>query len=156
LSAPEKTDEKPLRSTSAELDFVYCIAEKKPAESGFCFGSFFRLFFASTVGPMSHGKEHPLGVVEALVSVRDQCPHAAVRQHASRALQAVQAGGPAELRRQAFLVFSTIAGWRGPRAQAVKRALRGFLDETGHSASDAAPAAPSDAAPKEREWSRSE
>ncbi len=105
---------------------------------------------------MSHGNERPLGVVEALPSVRDQCPHAAVREHASRALEAVRDGGAAELRQQAFLVLSTIAGWRGERAEAVKRALRGFLDENAPPASEAAPEAPSAGAPKEREWSRSE
>ena len=118
---------------------------------------------------MTERSERALGVVEALVAVRDQCPHAAVRDHAARALEAVQGGGPAELREQAFLVLSTIAGWRGERAQAVKRALRGFLDETARATSDtrtppstASPAPPgggerpSDAAPKEREWSRSE
>jgi hypothetical protein len=73
--------------------------------------------------------ERPLGVIEALTSVRDQCPHAAVREHAERALDAIRVGGSEALRDQVFLVLSTIGGWRGDKAFAVKRALRGFLDE---------------------------
>ena len=106
---------------------------------------------------MSERYERPLGVVEALVSVRDRCPHAAVREHAARALAIVQRGGAAELREQAFLVLSTIGGWRGDRADAVRRALRDFLDETGSAATQPAADGPAGAAtPKEREWSRSE
>lgn len=71
---------------------------------------------------------HPLGVIEALTAVRDQCPHAQVRQHATDALEAVRREGGAVLAQQAFLVLSTIGGWRGERALEVKRALRAFLD----------------------------
>ncbi len=71
--------------------------------------------------------ERPLGVIEALTSVRDQCPNAAVRDHAAAALEAIKAGGSGVLREQAFLVFSTISGWRGERADAVRRALQQFL-----------------------------
>jgi hypothetical protein len=74
--------------------------------------------------------ERPLGVIEALTSVQNQCPHAGVREHAARALEAIKAGGPDVLRQQASLVLSTLAGWRGARADAVKRALIQFLDET--------------------------
>jgi hypothetical protein len=70
-----------------------------------------------------------LGVIEALVAVRDQCPNAAVRDHAAGALEAVKSGGSEALHQQAFLVLSTIAGWRGARALQVKRSLRAFLDE---------------------------
>ena len=72
--------------------------------------------------------ERPLGVIEALTAVRDQCPHAAVRDHAARALETIGQDGAPELRQQAFLVLSTIAGWRGERALAVKRALRAFVE----------------------------
>jgi hypothetical protein len=73
--------------------------------------------------------ERPLGVIEALIAVRDQCPHAGVRDNAAAALEAIKAGGAGVLREQAFLVFSTIAGWRGERADAVRRALQRFLAE---------------------------
>jgi len=76
------------------------------------------------------GSEQPrtLGVVEAIVAVRDQCPHAHVRQHASQALEAVQRGGADALREQAFLVLATLAGWRGERADQIKRSLEHFLE----------------------------
>ena len=80
--------------------------------------------------PLTAPPERPLGVIEALTSVQTQCPHAAVREHAARALEAIKAGGPDVLRRQASLVLSTLAGWRGARADAVKRSLIQFLDET--------------------------
>ena len=71
--------------------------------------------------------DRPLGVVEAIVAVRDQCPHAQVREHATQALEAIKAGGADVLREQAFLVFSTLAGWRGGRAMQVRRSLQQFL-----------------------------
>ena len=74
--------------------------------------------------------ERSLGVIEALVAVRDQCPHGAVRQHAAAALEKVSQGGSEALRHQAFLVLSTIGGWRGTRAEAVQRTLRSFLAST--------------------------
>lgn len=75
------------------------------------------------------GSDEPrtLGVVEAIVAVRDQCPHAHVRRHARQALEAVQAGGADALGQQAFLVLATLAGWRGERADQVKRSLESFL-----------------------------
>ncbi|MDH3685219.1 MAG: hypothetical protein OEP95_03290 [Myxococcales bacterium] len=78
---------------------------------------------------MTHAPERPLGVIEALASVRDQCPHAAVREHAQGALEAIRQGGSEALQEQVFLVLSTIGGWRGEKAFAVKRALRDFLDQ---------------------------
>ncbi len=78
---------------------------------------------------MAETGSRPLGVIEALTAVRDQCPHAAVREHAAAALERIKGGGPEALRQQAFLVLSTISGWRGERAQQVKRALRGFLGD---------------------------
>ena len=78
---------------------------------------------------MTHSSDRPLGVIEALTSVRDQCPHAAVREHAQGALEAIRQGGSETLQEQVFLVLSTIGGWRGDKAFAVKRALRAFLDQ---------------------------
>jgi len=74
--------------------------------------------------------ERPLGVIEAILAVRDQCPRAAAREHAAAALEAVQSGGADVLREQAGLVLATIAGWRGDRALAVHRALHAFLAQT--------------------------
>ena len=74
--------------------------------------------------------ERTLGVIEALTSVRNQCPHAAVREHAARALDSVKAGGPEVLQEQASLVLSTLAGWRGERADAVRRSLHEFVNQT--------------------------
>jgi hypothetical protein len=79
-------------------------------------------------GPVERDYARTLGVIEALTAVRDQCPHAAVRDHAAAALEAVARGGADSLREQASLVLSTLAGWRGERADQVKRSLRGFLE----------------------------
>lgn len=68
-----------------------------------------------------------LGVVEAILAVQNQCPHAHVREHARQALEAVQQGGAEALRQQAFLVLATLAGWRGARADQVKRSLEHFV-----------------------------
>ena len=123
-----------MRSQFVVLNSVYCIADQQPAQSGFSFTGDIRLFFAyppsAGATALSAPNDRPLGVVEALVAVRDQCPHAAVRDHAASALDAIEERGSAELRQQVFLVLSTIAGWRGERAAAVKQALRAFLDQT--------------------------
>lgn len=74
--------------------------------------------------------ERPLGVIEAILAVRDQCPRAAARDVAAAALEAVKRGGADVLREQAGLVLATIAGWRGDRALAVHRALHGFLSQS--------------------------
>lgn len=74
--------------------------------------------------------ERPLGVIEAILAVREQCPRAAAREHAAAALELVKAGGADVLREQAGLVLATIAGWRGERALAVHRALQAFLAQT--------------------------
>ena len=74
--------------------------------------------------------ERPLGVIEAILAVRDQCPRAAARNYAGQALEAVAKGGAGALREQVGLVLATIAGWRGDRALAVQRALQGFLAQT--------------------------
>lgn len=83
-------------------------------------------------GPGDTARE--LGVIEAISLVRERCPHGAVREHAAAALEKVKAGGADALREQAFLVLSTLAGWRGARAEQVKRSLRAFLERTGGNA----------------------
>jgi len=74
--------------------------------------------------------ERPLGVIEAILAVRDQCPRAVAREHAAAALERVKGGGAEVLREQAGLVLATIAGWRGDRALAVQQALQAFLLQT--------------------------
>jgi hypothetical protein len=74
--------------------------------------------------------ERPLGVIEAIMAVRDQCPRSAARDYAAHALEAIAKGGAEALREQVGLVLATIAGWRGDRALAVHRALQGFLTQT--------------------------
>lgn len=68
-----------------------------------------------------------LGVVEAITAVQNQCPHGAVRNHAQNALAAIQQSGAAAMREQAYLVFATIRGWRGERADQVRKSLQHFL-----------------------------
>ncbi len=76
--------------------------------------------------------ERKLGVVEAIVAVRDQCPSGAVRTCAERALDEIKLGRPGVLREQAFNVLSAIQGWRSDRAKQVHASLRAFLAEGGH------------------------
>ena len=77
---------------------------------------------------LTEPEDRTLGVIEAIHAVRDQCPHAAVRENARAALETIQAGGAEELGKQAFFVLSTLAGWRGERADEVKHALQTFID----------------------------
>ncbi len=79
---------------------------------------------------MAPEQERLLGVTEAIVAVRDQCPSGAVRQVALGALETVKRDGADALPGQAFLVFSATRGWTGERAALVKRSLRAFLDGT--------------------------
>ena len=70
-----------------------------------------------------------LGVVEAMVAARDQCPNAAVRAVAEQALAAIEPGNSGSLREQAFLLLSAMQGWRGDRASQVHDALKALLRE---------------------------
>ncbi len=69
-----------------------------------------------------------LGVTEAFVAVRDQCPSGAVRSVATRALEAAKTREPGVLQQQAYFVLTAIQGWRGERSRQVHRSLRAFLD----------------------------
>ena len=80
---------------------------------------------------MSKEYDRILGVVEALTSARDQCPNGAARACAERALDAIKAGGSEVLREQAWFVCSALLGWRGERAEQVRRSLNAFLAESG-------------------------
>ncbi len=80
--------------------------------------------------------ERRLGIVEAFVSVRDQCPNGSVQAVARSALEAVKTGGASTLREQAFFVLTAVRGWQGERAQAVKDALEAFLADPPQSDAD--------------------
>jgi hypothetical protein len=69
-----------------------------------------------------------LGVVEAIVAVRDQCPNAAARAVAARALETIRSRRPGVLAEQAYLVFASTRGWRGARAEEVRASLKAFLE----------------------------
>lgn len=71
-----------------------------------------------------------LGVIEAFMAVRDQCPMGAVRSVAMQALEAVRSGEPGVLREQSYFVLTAIQGWRGERSRQVHRSLQSFLDRT--------------------------
>jgi hypothetical protein len=69
-----------------------------------------------------------LGVIEAFIVVRDQCPMGSVRRVAMQALDAVRDEGTGALRNQSYFVLTAIQGWRGDRSQQVHRSLMAFLD----------------------------
>jgi hypothetical protein len=72
--------------------------------------------------------DRKLGVVEAIIAVRDQCPSGAVRRVAERALDDIKTKREGALREQAFNVLSAIKGWRSNRATEVHVALKSFLE----------------------------
>jgi len=72
-------------------------------------------------------RNRTLGVVEAIVAARDQCPSGRVRVVAESALEAIRTRRPGVLREQAYLVSTAISGWRGERAVQVQESLRTFL-----------------------------
>jgi hypothetical protein len=76
---------------------------------------------------MDHS-DRKLGVVEAIIAVRDQCPSGAVRRVAERALDDIKTKREGALREQAFNVLSAIKGWRSNRATEVHVALKSFLE----------------------------
>jgi len=83
---------------------------------------------------MSHedaDRTRTLGVVEAIVAARDQCPSGRVRIVTESALDAIRTRRPGVLREQAYFVLTAIRGWRGERAQQVQESLRAFLADDG-------------------------
>jgi len=78
---------------------------------------------------MVEDRPRSLGVVEALVATRDQCPNGAVRRCAEQALEAIKTRRPGILREQAFFVLTMMRGWRGDRATQVRDSLEAFLAE---------------------------
>ncbi len=77
---------------------------------------------------MADDYERNLGVIEAFMAVRDQCPSGAVRSMAVQALEAAKTGEPGVLQQHAYFVLGAIQGWRGERSSQVHRSLRAFLD----------------------------
>ena len=74
--------------------------------------------------------DRTLGVIEAIMAARDQCPSGAVRNCAERALEAIKTGGSGSLREQAWFVCSALLGWRGERAEQVRRSLNAYLEQS--------------------------
>jgi hypothetical protein len=79
---------------------------------------------------MEKDYERTLGVVEAITAARDQCPSGAARACAERGLAAIKAGGSAVIREQAWFVCNALLGWRGERAEQVRRSLNAFLEQS--------------------------
>ena len=79
---------------------------------------------------MAKDYERTLGVVEAIMSAKDQCPSGAARTCAERALEAIRSGGAEVLREQAWFVCNALLGWRGDRAEQVRRSLNEFLEQS--------------------------
>ncbi len=77
---------------------------------------------------MPDDRERRLGIVEAIVAARDQCPSAAVRAMAEQALEATKNPRSGTLREQAYLLMSAMQGWRGTRASQVHEALKSFVE----------------------------
>ena len=77
---------------------------------------------------MATDYQRTLGVIEAITAARDQCPSGRARANAEGA-RANRAGkGGASLRDQAWLVMNALLGWRGERADQVRRSLAAFLE----------------------------
>ncbi len=79
---------------------------------------------------MATDYKRTLGVIEAITAARDQCPSGAVRSCAERALDAIKVGRPGALREQAWFVCNSLLGWRGERAEQVRRSLNAFLEQS--------------------------
>ena len=79
---------------------------------------------------MSEAGARRLGLIEAFVAARDQCPSGRVRALAEAALEAVKRDKDAALHEQAYLLLSATRGWRGDRADQVRESLAAFLEET--------------------------
>ncbi|MEE8166104.1 MAG: hypothetical protein V3T64_11085 [Myxococcota bacterium] len=75
--------------------------------------------------------DRDLGVIEAITYVTRSCPSGVVVRAAKGALEAIQAGGAAVLKQQAYFVLTAIQGWRGDRARQVHRSLTNYLAEGG-------------------------
>ena len=77
---------------------------------------------------MAEDYDRTLGVIEAITAARDQCPSGAARACAERALEAIKGGQTEVIREQAWFVCDALQGWRGERAEQVRRSLNLFLE----------------------------
>ncbi|MFP6565036.1 MAG: hypothetical protein VCC68_11215 [Myxococcota bacterium] len=77
---------------------------------------------------MATDYQRTLGVIEAITAARDQCPSGRARAIAEGALANLAGKGGASLRDQAWLVMNALLGWRGERADQVRRSLATFLE----------------------------
>ena len=78
---------------------------------------------------MAKDYERTLGVVDAITAAKDQCPSGRARSLAESALGALKNAEPGVLREQAWLVMNALQGWRGERADQVRRSLNAFLEK---------------------------
>lgn len=75
------------------------------------------------------GYERDLGVIEAITYVTRSCPSGVVVAASEGALAAIKAGGSDVMRQQAYIVLTTMKGWRGERATQVHRSLTRYLEQ---------------------------
>jgi len=73
--------------------------------------------------------DRDLGVIEAITYVTRSCPSGVVVAAAEQALDAIKAGGGPVMKQQAYLVLTTMKGWRGERATQVHRSLTRYLEQ---------------------------
>lgn len=73
--------------------------------------------------------DRDLGVVEAITMVTRSCPNGVVVSVANAALDAIKTGGSDEIPKHAYLVLTSMKGWRGDRATQVHRSLSRYLEE---------------------------
>jgi hypothetical protein len=73
--------------------------------------------------------DRDLGVIEAITYVTRSCPSGVVVAAAEAALDAIKAGGSPVMKQQAYLVLTTMKGWRGERATQVHRSLTRYLEQ---------------------------
>lgn len=78
---------------------------------------------------MAEDYTRTLGVIEAITAARDQCPSGSARHCAERALEAIKTGKTEVIREQAWFVCNALLGWRGERAEQVRRSLNHFLEQ---------------------------
>jgi hypothetical protein len=72
--------------------------------------------------------DRDLGVIEAITYVTRSCPSGVVVAAAEGALDAIRSGGSAVMKQQAYIVLTTMKGWRGERATQVHRSLTRYLE----------------------------
>lgn len=84
---------------------------------------------SSPRGDIEAKYDRDLGVIEAITYVTRACPSGVVVRAAEAALDAIKAGGRDAMKQQAYVVLTTIKGWRGERATQVHRSLSRYLEQ---------------------------